>query len=243
MKMSNPLLNVENLAVAYGHIQAVRGVSFFVNEDEIVTLIGANGAGKTTILNTISGLVRAASGRITFDGQDITHWSSSRLVRSGIVQVPEGREILGRLTVLENLQLGALHRRDARQVQRDLDGMFDRFPDLARFRTLRANVLSGGQQQMLAIGRALMARPRLLLMDEPSLGLAPQLVNRVFQFIQSIHTEGTTILLVEQNALKALRTAHRAYVVETGKIRLSGTGAELLDNDEVRRAYLGQTAH
>lgn len=169
--MSNPLLNIENLVVAYGNIRAVRDVSFAVNAGEIVTLIGANGAGKSSILNTISGMVRAVSGRIIFDGREITHWSSSRVVKNGIVQVPEGREILGRLTVLENLELGALHRRDTRQVQRDIDDMFQRFPDLARFRTLRANVLSGGQQQMLAIGRALMARPRLLLMDEPSLGL------------------------------------------------------------------------
>jgi branched-chain amino acid transport system ATP-binding protein len=218
----------------------VRGISFSVNEGEIVTLIGANGAGKSTILNTINGLVRTQSGRVTFAGQDITQWSSARIVSAGIVQVPEGREILGRLTVLENLQLGAIRRRDMQQVQHDIDAMFQRFPDLERFKALRASALSGGQQQMLAIARALVARPRLLLMDEPSLGLAPQLVNQVFEIIRTIHAEGTTILLVEQNAYKALRAADRAYVVETGQIILSGSGAELLDNEQVKRAYLGR---
>lgn len=240
--MSNPqpLLAVDNLAVAYGSIQAVRGIGFTVNTGEVVTLIGANGAGKSTILNTISGLVRAASGNIRYDGQDITRWSSSRIVRQGIVQVPEGREILGRLTTLENLQLGTLNRYDRHQIQQDIDRTFQRFPDLERFKNLRASALSGGQQQMLAIARALLARPRLLLLDEPSLGLAPQLVNQVFQIIRSIHEEGTTILLVEQNALKALRIADRAYVIETGRIALSGTGADLLNDEKVKHAYLGR---
>ncbi len=234
------LLSVEALSVAYGSIQAVRDISFEVNADQIVTLIGANGAGKSTILNTINGLVRAQSGTIRFNGQDITRWPSARIVGAGIVQVPEGREILGRLTVMENLQLGAIRRTDSARIKQDIEGMFKRFPDLERFKSDRANVLSGGQQQMLAIARALVARPRLLLMDEPSLGLAPQLVSQVFEIVRSIHAEGTTILLVEQNALKALRIADYACVVETGRIILRGTGAELLNDEQVKRAYLGR---
>ncbi len=234
------LLSVEALSVAYGSIQAVRDISFEVNADQIVTLIGANGAGKSTILNTINGLVRAQSGTIRFNGQDITRWPSARIVGAGIVQVPEGREILGRLTVMENLQLGAIRRTDSARIKQDIEGMFKRFPDLERFKSDRANVLSGGQQQMLAIARALVARPRLMLMDEPSLGLAPQLVSQVFEIVRSIHAEGTTILLVEQNALKALRIADYACVVETGRIILRGTGAELLNDEQVKRAYLGR---
>jgi branched-chain amino acid transport system ATP-binding protein len=234
------LLSVQALSVAYGSIQAVRDISFEVNADQIVTLIGANGAGKSTILNTINGLVRAQSGTIRFNGQDITRWPSARIVGAGIVQVPEGREILGRLTVMENLQLGAIRRTDSARIKQDIEGMFKRFPDLERFKSDRANVLSGGQQQMLAIARALVARPRLMLMDEPSLGLAPQLVSQVFEIVRSIHAEGTTILLVEQNALKALRIANYACVVETGQIILRGTGAELLNDEQVKRAYLGR---
>ncbi len=238
MTLSNPLLHIDGLAVAYGKIEAIRSVSFDVPRGQIVTLIGANGAGKTTILNAISGLVRAQSGRIIFDGQDITRWPTQRIVAAGIVQVPEGREILTRLTVQENLELGAYLRRDAPQVRRDIDAVIARFPALGQFRTARAGSLSGGQQQMLAIGRALLAKPHLLLMDEPSLGLAPQLVAQVFEIIQSIHIEGTTILLVEQNALKALRVADYAYVVESGRITLQG--ADLIRNDQVRQAYLGR---
>ena len=234
------LLSVEALSVAYGSIQAVRDISFEVNDEQIVTLIGANGAGKSTILNTINGLVRAQSGTIRFNGQDVTRWPSARIVGAGIVQVPEGREILGRLTVMENLQLGAIRRTDSARIKQDIEGMFKRFPDLERFKSDRANVLSGGQQQMLAIARALVARPRLMLMDEPSLGLAPQLVSQVFEIVRSIHAEGTTILLVEQNALKALRIADYACVVETGQIILRGTGAELLNDEQVKRAYLGR---
>ncbi len=234
-----PLLEVKNIAVAYGSIQAVRDVSFSVEAGRIVSLIGANGAGKSTILNTISGLLHPQAGHIFFDGQDITRWSPSRIVQSRIIQVPEGREIFGRLTVLENMELGIIRRRDGSQARKDIESMFERFPVLERYRTLRANALSGGQQQMLAIARALVAKPRLLLMDEPSLGLAPQLVNQVFDIIRSIHADGTTILLVEQNALKALRIADQAYVVETGQIRLQGTGAELLADEQVKRAYLG----
>ncbi len=238
--MTTPLLSVENLSVSYSSIQAVQDVSFQVESGQIVALIGANGAGKSTILNTISGLVRSQAGAILFDGQDISRWSSARIVGAGVIQVPEGREILGRLTVLENLQLGTLRRRDSAQIKRDIDSMCQRFPDLGRYRTERANILSGGQQQMLAIARALLAKPRLLLMDEPSLGLAPQLVTQVFEIIRSIHDEGTTLLLVEQNALKALRTADRAYVIETGQVILHGTGPDLLNNEQVKTAYLGR---
>ncbi len=233
-----PLLQVEALSVSYGSIQALREVSFAVPPGQIVTLIGANGAGKSTILNTISGLVRAQQGHVLFDGQNISRWPPQKIVAAGIVQVPEGREILARLTVEENLALGAFQRRDSAQVRRDIEAVIARFPILGRFRSLRAGALSGGQQQMLAIGRALLAKPRLLLMDEPSLGLAPQLVTQVFDIIKAIHSEGTTILLVEQNALKALRVADYAYVVETGRIILHG--ADLLTNDQVRKAYLGR---
>ncbi len=233
-----PLLQVDSLAVNYGKIQAIREVSFAVANGQIVTLIGANGAGKSTILNAISGLARPTSGEIRFDGHDITRWSSDRIVAAGIVQVPEGREILARLTVQENLELGAFQRRDSAGVRRDMAHVFERFPILAEFRARRAGSLSGGQQQMLAIGRALLAKPRLLLMDEPSLGLAPQLVTQVFDIIKQIHAEGTTILLVEQNALKALRVADYGYVIETGQISLHG--ADLVNDDQVRRAYLGR---
>src|SRR5450432_3083304 len=233
-------LSVEGLAVAYGSIQAVQDTSFEVEAGQVVALIGANGAGKSTILNAISGLVRAQAGVITFAGQDIKRWSPAHIVAAGVVQVPEGREILARLTVLENLQLGTLRRRDSAQIKRDIDGMCQRFPDLGRYRAARASILSGGQQQMLAIARALLAKPRLLLMDEPSLGLAPQLVNQVFEIIRSIHNEGTTLLLVEQNALKALRAADHAYVIDNGRVILHGTGAELIDNEQIKTAYLGR---
>lgn len=236
--MNTSLLEVKTLAVAYGKIQAIRDVSFEVQPGQIVTLIGANGAGKSTILNAISGLARAQSGQILFDGKDITRWSPDRIVAAGIVQVPEGREILARLTVQENLELGAYLRRDGTQVRHDIDTVIARFPILGQFRAMRAGSLSGGQQQMLAIGRALLAKPRLLLMDEPSLGLAPQLITQVFEIIRAIHAEGTTILLVEQNALKALRIANDAYVIETGRVMLHGT--DLINNDQVRKAYLGR---
>jgi len=236
--VNTSLLEVKTLAVAYGKIQAIRDVSFEVQPGQIVTLIGANGAGKSTILNAISGLARAQSGQILFDGKDITRWSPDRIVAAGIVQVPEGREILARLTVQENLELGAYLRRDGAQVRHDIDTVIARFPILGQFRTMRAGSLSGGQQQMLAIGRALLAKPRLLLMDEPSLGLAPQLITQVFEIIRAIHAEGATILLVEQNALKALRIANDAYVIETGRVMLHGT--DLINNDQVRKAYLGR---
>jgi len=234
-----PLLEVKDLAVAYGAIQAVRGVSFGVAKGEIVALIGANGAGKSTILNTLSGLLRPRAGVARFAELDLTTAPPDRIVRQGLVQVPEGREILARLTIRENLELGAWARRDVRAAHREIEGLMEQFPILGQRRDLPAGQLSGGEQQILAIARGLLARPRLLLLDEPSLGLAPQMVDTVFEVIQRIHNEGVTILLVEQNALRALEIADRAYVVETGRILLSGTGSALRRNPEVQKAYLG----
>ncbi|HEV2013354.1 MAG TPA: ATP-binding cassette domain-containing protein [Candidatus Dormibacteraeota bacterium] len=234
-----PLLEVKDLAVAYGAIQAVRGVSFGVARGEIVALIGANGAGKSTILNTLSGLLRPHAGVARFADLDLSTAAPDRIVRQGLVQVPEGREILARLTVRENLELGAWARRDGRAAHREIEGLMEQFPILGQRRDLPAGQLSGGEQQILAIARGLLARPKLLLLDEPSLGLAPQMVDTVFEVIQRIHGEGVTILLVEQNALRALEIADRAYVVETGRILLSGTGAALRRNPEVQKAYLG----
>lgn len=234
-----PILDVEDLTVAYGAIFAVRGVSFRVAAGEIVALIGANGAGKSTILNTLSGLLRPQSGMAIFDGLDLTTAKASTIVRRGLVQVPEGREILARQTVLENLELATWARSNGAAARKQIDGVLRRFPILGARRDLSAGSLSGGEQQMLAIARGLLARPRLLLLDEPSLGLAPQMVDEVFRAIEEIHKDGTTILLVEQNALRALAIADRAYVIETGRILLSGTGDELLHNPAVRRAYLG----
>jgi ABC-type branched-subunit amino acid transport system ATPase component len=234
-----PLLQVKDLEVAYGAIQAVRGVSFGVARGEIVALIGANGAGKSTILNTLSGLLRPKTGVARFGTMDLTTAAPDQIVRRGLVQVPEGREILARLTVHENLELGAWVRRDSRVVQREIAELMERFPILGQRRHLLAGQLSGGEQQILAIARGLLARPTLLLLDEPSLGLAPQMVDAVFEVIERIHKEGVTILLVEQNALRALELADRGYVVETGRILLSGTGAALQRNPEVRKAYLG----
>jgi branched-chain amino acid transport system ATP-binding protein len=232
------LLDVRGLQVRYGAIQAVRDVSFRVARGEIVALIGANGAGKSTILNSLSGVIRPSGGRALFDGLDLATAGTDRIVRHGLVQIPEGREILARLTVQENLELGAWTRRD-RGVTGEIDALMKRFPILGERRHLVAGQLSGGEQQMLAIARGLLARPRLLLLDEPSLGLAPQLVDQVFEVIQQIHSEGTTILLVEQNALRALEVADRAYVIETGRVMLSGSGAALRRDPEVRKAYLG----
>ena len=230
------LLEVRNLRVTYGAVQAVRDVSLEVRQGEIVTLIGANGAGKSTILNTLSGLVRPEVGTIVFDGLELTTAPTHRIVGRGLVQVPEGREILARPTVGENLELGTWANRAGRDRIAEL---MDRFPILAKRAGLPAGQLSGGEQQILAIARGLLAGPRLLLLDEPSLGLAPQMVDQVFQTIEQIHQEGVTILLVEQNAMRALQVADRGYVLETGRIDLSGTGAELMENPEVRRAYLG----
>jgi ABC-type branched-subunit amino acid transport system ATPase component len=236
---TDSILQVRDLEVSYGAIQAVRKVSFGIGKGEIVALIGANGAGKSTILNTLSGIVRPLAGDARFEGLDLTTAAPERIVRQGLVQVPEGREILARLTVRENLDLGAWVRRDRSAVQREIDGLMKQFPILRERQHLPAGQLSGGEQQILAIARGLLAHPRLLLLDEPSLGLAPQMVDTVFEIIQRIHGEGVTILLVEQNALRALEIADRAYVVETGRILLSGTGAALRRNPDVQKAYLG----
>jgi ABC-type branched-subunit amino acid transport system ATPase component len=233
------LLEVRDLEVAYGAIRAVRDVSFSIGDGEIVALIGANGAGKTTILNTLSGVLRPRTGTARFLDLDLATTAPDRIVRRGLVQVPEGREVLARLTVKENLELGAWVRRDAPAVRREIAGLMERFPILGQRQDLPAGQLSGGEQQILAIARGLLARPRLLLLDEPSLGLAPQMVDAVFDVIRQIHQDGVTILLVEQNALRALEVADRAYVVETGRILLSGTGAALRQNPEVQKSYLG----
>ena len=236
--MGDALLTVENLQTNYGAIRALKGVSFQVQAGATVTLIGANGAGKSTTLNTISGLLKPAGGRVVFDGVDITGWRADRVTAAGLVQVPEGREVLAPLTVAENLELGAYTRRD-KGVQADMGRIFERFPRLAERRDLPAGSLSGGEQQMLAIGRALMARPKLLMLDEPSMGLAPVLVRDVFDIIAEIQAEGVTILLVEQNAKKALRAADYAYVLEHGVITQEGTGADLLCDERIVAAYLG----
>ncbi len=236
---ASAILEVQDLQVSYGAIQAVRGVSFGIGKGEIVALIGANGAGKSTILNTLSGVLRPQAGRARFEGLDLTAAAPEQIVRKGLVQVPEGREILARLTVRENLELGAWVRRDRGAVHREIEALMTQFPILRERANLPAGQLSGGEQQILAIARGVLAHPRLLLLDEPSLGLAPQMVDTVFRVIQRIHEEGVTILLVEQNALRALEIADRAYVVETGRILLSGTGRALIRNPEVQRAYLG----
>ena len=233
------MLKVDNLSVHYGVIQAVKDVSFEVNEGEVVTLIGANGAGKTSILRTISGLVRPGAGKIEFLGQEIQKEPARKIVASGLSQVPEGRHVFPGLTVLENLELGAFLRSDREENQKNLKKVFNRFPRLEERKSQDAATLSGGEQQMLAMGRALMSQPKLLLLDEPSMGLAPIFIQEIFDIIQDIQKQGTTVLLIEQNANKALAIADRGYVLETGKIVLSGTGKELLESEEVRKAYLG----
>jgi branched-chain amino acid transport system ATP-binding protein len=233
------LLELEEVHVSYGPIAALRGISLSVQEGEIVTLIGANGAGKSTTLNTVSGLLHPRSGRIRFRGAEIQRLSPQEVVARGITQVPEGRRVFAEMSVEENLLLGAFQRRDGAGVQRDLAAVYERFPVLAERRRQAAGTLSGGEQQMLAIGRALMARPALLLMDEPSMGLSPILVQQVFEIIRQINAQGTTILLVEQNAHMALKVAHRGYVLETGRIALHGPAAELGASEQVRSAYLG----
>ena len=233
------MLKVDNLSVHYGVIQAVKDVSFEVNEGEVVTLIGANGAGKTSILRTISGLVRPSTGKIEFLGQEIQKEPARKIVASGLSQVPEGRHVFPGLTVLENLELGAFLRNDREENQKNLKKIFERFPRLEERKSQDAATLSGGEQQMLAMGRALMSQPKLLLLDEPSMGLAPIFIQEIFDIIQDIQKQGTTVLLIEQNANKALAIADRGYVLETGKIVLSGTGKELLESEEVRKAYLG----
>ncbi|MBC7226798.1 MAG: ABC transporter ATP-binding protein [Thermoflexales bacterium] len=233
------LLSVENLHVSYGAIRALHGISFHVDKGEIVTLIGANGAGKSTTLRTISGLLLADRGKIVYDGTDITNLGADQIVRMGIVQVPEGRKIFAPLTVRENLEMGAFTRKDKREIEESMEFVFSIFPRLRERAEQMGGTLSGGEQQMLAVARALMAKPRLLLMDEPSMGLAPILVEEIFNIIQRINQEGVTILLVEQNAHMALSVAHRGYVLETGVIHMEGTAAELRDNPRVREAYLG----
>jgi branched-chain amino acid transport system ATP-binding protein len=233
------LLQVENLSVFYGSIEALRDISLRVDEGEVVTLIGANGAGKSTTLRTISGLIEPKKGTVRFAGQAIQGWAPHRVVKSGLVQVPEGREIFANLTVDENLQLAAFLRKDKVAIRADRERALDLFPRVRERLRQQAGTLSGGEQQMLAIARALVAKPKLMMLDEPSLGLAPQLVRSIFQVIREINKEGTTILLVEQNANMALRVAHRAYVIEVGKIRMEGPAAQLAASDDVRKAYLG----
>jgi branched-chain amino acid transport system ATP-binding protein len=235
------LLELDGVAVHYGRIQALAGVSVTVEAGEIVALIGANGAGKTTTMRAISGLRPVSEGRVVFEGEDITRLRADLRVRRGICQAPEGRGVFPGLTVLENLDMGAYSRKDRRSAayREDLDHVFELFPRLAERRDQAGGTLSGGEQQMVAIGRALMARPRVLLLDEPSMGLAPQIIQQIFRIISSINETGTTVLLVEQNASQALALAHRAYVLETGRVVQHGTGRQLLDDPSVRNAYLG----
>ena len=233
------MLEIKNLDVHYGVIHSIKNVSLEVKQGEIVTLIGANGAGKTTILRTISGLKKPTGGTVTFEGTDITNLSAQDRVRLGISHVPEGRRIFYSMTVLENLQLGAYLRRDKAGINRDLELVYSHFPILADRKRQLAGTLSGGEQQMLAMGRALMSNPRMLFLDEPSMGLAPLFVQEIFDIIKSINASGTTIFLVEQNARLALQMADRAYVLETGSVVISGTGHELMQSDEIKKAYLG----
>ncbi|HHW13252.1 MAG TPA: ABC transporter ATP-binding protein [Firmicutes bacterium] len=233
------MLKVEKLDVYYGNIRALHEVSFEVNEGEIVTLIGANGAGKTTVLHTISGLVPARSGSVRFLDYDLIRLAPHKIVQLGLAQVPEGRRIFANLTVKENLEMGAYTRKDAKGIKDDYEQVFTRFPRLKERLNQMAGTLSGGEQQMLAIGRTLMSRPKLVLMDEPSMGLAPLLVSEIFDIIKEINAAGTTILLVEQNAQMALSIANRAYVLETGRVVLQGDAKTLADSEEVRKAYLG----
>ncbi len=232
------ILKVDNINVYYGAIHAIKGISFEVNEGEVVTLIGANGAGKSTTLQTVSGLLRSRTGSIEFNGENISHVPAHKLVYKGLAQVPEGRRIFLQMSVEENLEMGAFTQKNA-GIDADLESVYEQFPRLRERKKQIAGTLSGGEQQMLAMGRALMSHPKLLMLDEPSMGLAPILVEQIFDIIRQLHKNGTTILLVEQNAQMALSVADRAYVLETGKITLSGTGKELAESDEVRKAYLG----
>jgi len=236
-----PLLELKSVSSAYGSVQALRGVSLAVEAGEVVTLLGANGAGKSTTLRTISGLIRPTGGEIWFDGQRIDHLAAEQIVRMGVSHVPEGRRIFPGLTVRENIMLGSSSRArlSRRELQEDVEQVFAIFPDIRRFENALGWTLSGGQQQMLAVARGLMAKPKLLLLDEPSLGLAPVIVQQLFATIREIHARGTTILLVEQNAHMALSVASRGYVLETGSLTVQGSTADLLDNEEVRAAYLG----
>lgn len=233
------LLTVENLTVHYGAIQALKGISFSVNEGEVITLIGSNGAGKTTTLHAISNIIKKTAGKVTFQDNDITSTPADAIVKTGLIQVPEGRRIFSNLTVRENLEMGAFTRKDKPGIKADMENVFELFPRLKERIKQLAGTLSGGEQQMLAMGRALMAKPKLLLLDEPSMGLAPILVDEIFSIIQKINKDGTTILLVEQNAFKALSIADRAYILETGSVVKTGAASDLISDDSVRSAYLG----
>ena len=234
------MLKVQDLFVAYGGIEALKGISLEVPEGKIVTLIGANGAGKSTLLRTIVGLVKPKSGTISYNEQNITGLNSQKIVKTGITLVPEGRRVFPNLTVLENLQIGAYMRNDKEEITKDIKWVYELFPRLEERSWQMAGTLSGGEQQMLAVGRALLSRPQLMMMDEPSLGLAPLIIKDIFNIIQEINSRGMTILLIEQNANMALKVAHQAYVLETGKITMSGTGQELLENPDIKAAYLGK---
>ncbi|HPV63559.1 MAG TPA: ABC transporter ATP-binding protein [Fervidobacterium sp.] len=234
-----PVLEVENLHVFYGSIHAIKGINFKVDQGKIITLIGANGAGKTSTLSTISGLVKAKRGKIVFDGHEIQNIPPHTINHMGICLVPEGRRIFPNLTVMENLMMGAFSRKDKQEVKKDIEWVFSLFPRLAERKSQLGGTLSGGEQQMLAISRGLMSRPKLLMMDEPSLGLAPILVEEVFDIVKKINAEGVTILLVEQNAVGALKISNYGYVLETGNVTIEGPSEELLSNDDVRKAYLG----
>lgn len=233
------MLKVEKLNVYYGNIHALKEISFEVQKGEIVTLIGANGAGKTSTLQAISGMIKASSGAITLKGKPIAHEEAHKLVPLGMAHVPEGRRVFAQMSVEENLELGAYTIKDKKQIASDIEKMYKRFPRLKERRKQLAGTMSGGEQQMLAMARALMSRPEMILMDEPSMGLAPILVQEIFEIIKEINADGTTVLLVEQNANRALQIAHRAYVLETGEIVLSGEGKDLLSNEQVKKAYLG----
>ena len=234
------LLEVKDLSVYYGVIQALKGISFEVNKGEIVTLIGANGAGKTTTMQSIMGLIPAKSGTVTYNGTDITKVPCHKIVHMGLAQVPEGRRVFQELTVYENLLMGAYIEKDMRKIKRDIEEIYTWFPRLGERKNQIAGTLSGGEQQMLAMGRAMMSHPDLLMLDEPSMGLSPLLVDQVFDIIKDFHQRGTTVLLVEQNAGKSLVIADRAYVLETGKIALEGNANEMMKNDQVKKAYLGE---
>lgn len=234
------LLEVSDLKVYYGVIQAIKGISFEVNQGEVVALIGANGAGKTTTLHTVSGLLPAKEGKIIFDGKDISKVSAHKIVSMGVAHVPEGRRIFQELSVLENLKLGAYTRKNKAEIAESIEMVYDKFPRLKERKNQVAGTLSGGEQQMLAMGRALMSKPRIILMDEPSMGLSPLLVSEIFEIIKEIRNSGTTVLLVEQNAKKALSIADRAYVLETGNITLSGDASKLINDESIKKAYLGE---
>ena len=234
------LLEIKDLEVFYGMIQAIKGVSFQVNEGEVIALIGANGAGKTTILHTVTGLLEAKKGSVFFDGKDITKTPAHKIVSMGMAHVPEGRRVFANLSVYQNLRMGAYTRKDKQEIEETLKTVYKRFPRLEERKNQLAGTLSGGEQQMLAMGRALMSHPRIILMDEPSMGLSPIFVNEIFDIIKEVSASGTTVLLVEQNAKKALSISDRGYVLETGKIVLEGRSEDLLNNDSIKKAYVGE---